>query len=253
MSTHHILDLALRLWPEVRDRSHVSDPAMLDELLTSLGQPGAPGYDCGLSTTFSCFDPAEAARLTLPTGEEIISDPEARLVGHVIVTRTLLAAGLHVDQRVVGAMADAYALSWAIIPSRRDLSASTLACTLWLIALDPRSSSDRPLPVSLNSPCCADPERWDPDYPLFSHYDIRERAIDWSVFASGGPARRSGCSIWTIVEPLLGLDSDNRVRIALASYAEAAESDQTSGGAAAMLERGRIAAMLQGSLGLTGA
>ena len=152
MSQSQILDLALRLWPDVRDRGAVSDLTALDELLGSLGQPGAPGYDCDLRSTFACFTPDEEAALTLPTGESTTSDAEARFIGHVLVTRTLLAAGLHVDQRVIIAMSDAYAFSWAMRPASRDLSPLALASTLWLIALDPlRLVSRRKLIVSTTS------------------------------------------------------------------------------------------------------
>jgi hypothetical protein len=252
VSQSQILDLALRLWPDVRDRGAVSDLTALDELLGSLGQPGAPGYDCDLRSTFACFTPDEEAALTLPTGESTTSDAEARFIGHVLVTRTLLAAGLHVDQRVIIAMSDAYAFSWAMRPASRDLTPLALASTLWLIALDPLSPSDRPLPMSWDAACFDDPECWDTDYRLFSHYDISERATDWAVFSSGSPERREGCSIWTVVEPLLRLDADNRVRIALVALADASDSGAGDAPAAAMLERGRIAAMLQGSLGLGG-
>lgn len=250
MSQSKVLTLALHLWPEARDSGAVSDPAALDELLASLGQPGAPGYDCGLRTTFACFAPDEDAALTLPTGESTTSDAEARFIGHVLVTRTLLAAGLHVDQRIIAAMSDAYAFSWGMRPDSRDLTPLALASTLWLIALDPLGPSDRPLPMSWDVPCFDDAERWDTDYRLFSHYDISERATDWVVFISGSPERREGCSIWTVVEPLLRLDADNRVRIALVAFADASDSAAGDAPAAAMLERGRIAAMLQGSLGL---
>lgn len=250
MSYNETLALALRLWPDARDSGAVSDPTALDELLTALGQPGALGYDCGLRSTFACFAPDEDAALTLPTGEPTTSDAEARFIGHVLVTRTLLAAGLHIDQRVVTAMSDAYAFSWGMRPASRDLSPLALASTLWLIALDPLSPSDRPLPMSWDAACFDDPERWDTDYRLFSHYDMSERATDWAVFSSGAPDRREGCSIWTIVEPLLRLDADNRVRIALSAFSDASDTDAVAASATAMLERGRIAAMLQGSLGL---
>ena len=250
MPNNEIISLALRLWPEARDAGAVSDPTALDDLLATLGQPGALGYDCGLRTTFACFAPDEQAELTLPTGESTTTDAEARFIGHVLVTRVLLAAGLHIDQRVTTAMADAYAFSWGMRPGARDLSPLALATTLWLIALDPLRSSDRPLPMSWSTPCFEDPERWDTEYRLFSHYDISERATDWAVYTSGGPDRRTGCSIWTIVEPLLRLDVDNRIRIALVAFSDASDAGAGAASAAAMLERGRIAAMLQGSLGL---
>jgi len=250
VSDNQILAQALRLWPEARDNGAVSDPAALDELLASLGQPGAPGYECGLRTTFACFGPDEEASLTLPTGESTDGHSDARFIGHVLVTRTLLAAGLHIDERVTTAMADAYAFSWGMRPNSRDLSPLALASTLWLIALDPLRASDRPLPMSWDVACFDDPERWDTDYRLFSHYDISERATDWAVFSSGPAERREGCSVWTIVEPLLRMDADNRVRIALMAFSDASDSNAGVASAAAMLERGRVAALLQGSMGL---
>jgi hypothetical protein len=250
VSDNQILALALRLWPEARDNGAVADPTALDELLVSLGQPGAPGYECGLRTMFACFAPDEDASLTLPTGEVTVSDAEARFIGHVLITRTLLAAGLHIDQRVTTAMADTYAFSWGMRPGSRDLSPLALASTLWLIALDPLRASDRPLPMSWDVACFDDSERWDTDYRLFSHYDISERATDWAVFSSGPAERREGCSVWTIVEPLLRMDADNRVRIALVALSDASDASVGGVSAAAMLERGRVAALLQGSLGL---
>lgn len=250
MADHEALTLALELWPAARDRGAVDDPSALDRLLDTLGQPGAVGYDCGLRTTFACFAPDEDAALTLPTGEETTTDEEARFIAHVLVTRTLLAAGLHVDQRVTNAMAAAYALSWTASGGRYGQTPLALATSLWLVALDPISISDRPIAIDWDYPCFQDPERWDLDYRLFSHYDIRENAIDWSVYASGSPDRREGCSIYSIVEPLLRMNEDNRVRIALGTYAQAQDAAAESAPAAAMLERGRIAAMLQGNVDL---
>jgi hypothetical protein len=250
VSDSSTLDLALRLWPEARDRGRVDDPNALDELLATQGRPGAPGYDCGLRRTFACFAPDVEAGLTLSTGERTTSDAEARFIAHVLVTRTLLAAGLHIDDRVTGAMGATYGLTWTVIAGRHDRSPLALATTLWLVSLDPLSDSDRPLPINWDPACFDDPERWDPEYRLFSHYDVRERAIDWAVYVSADPTRREGCSIWTIVEPLLRLDEDNRVQLALAAYAQAADGPTEGVGAAAMLERGRIAAMLQGHISL---
>lgn len=250
MADHEILTLALALWPAARDRGAVDDPSALDQLLATAGQPGAAGYDCGLRTTFACFAPDEDATLTLPTGEQTTSDAEARFIAHVLVTRTLLAAGLHVDQRVTAAMGAAYAFSWTASGGRYGQTPLALATTLWLVALDPLSVSDRPITIDWDVPCFQDPDRWDLDYRLFSHYDIRENAIDWSVYASGAPDRREGCSVYSIVEPLLRMDEDNRVRIALSAYSQAQDTAAESAPAAAMLERGRIAAMLQGNVSL---
>jgi hypothetical protein len=237
--------LALELWPVARDRGAVEDPSALDRLLECLGQPGAPGYKCGMRNTFACFPPDEEASLTLPTGESTTSDDEARFIGHVLVTRTLLGAGLHVDQRVIGAMGAAYASSWAAHGGRYGQTPLALATSLWLIALDPLIISDRPIPIDWDSDCFGDPDRWDPDYRLFSHYDISERAIDWAVYVSGAVDRRGDCSIYSIVEPLLRME-DTRVDLALSNYGQAQDAVSESAPAAAMLDRGRIAALLQG-------
>jgi hypothetical protein len=246
MSTSPILDLALRLWPQARDAGAVDDPSDLDTLLDAQGQPGAPAFDEGVRGTFACFAPGEPAELTLPTGEQTTSDAEARFVGHLLVTRTLLAAGLHVDERVTAAMSDAYALSWtARDSSRYGQTPLALALSLWLVALDPQGASDHPLAIDWSAPAFADAERWDLEYRLFSHYDVRERAIDWATYVSADPARHAGCSVFTIVEPLLRMAQDPRVRIALAQFSESADRGGGRAPAAAMLERGRVAALLQ--------
>lgn len=247
MTDPHPLALALKLWPSVRDLGAVEDPADLDRLMDSLGQPGAPGYECGVRNTFACFAPDEAASLTLPTGETTTSDEEARFIGHVLVTRALLGAGLHVDQRVVGAMGAAYALSWTALGGRYGQTPLALATSLWLIAFDPLRISDRPIPIDWDADCFNDPDRWDLDYRLFSHYDISESAIDWAVYVAGAADRREGCSIYSIVEPLLRME-DSRVDLALSTYGHAQDAVSASAPAAAMLERGRIAALLQGHL-----
>jgi hypothetical protein len=55
MVNSKVLDLALRLWPQVRDRGQVDDPADLDLLLATQGQPGAFGYEGGVRGTFAAF------------------------------------------------------------------------------------------------------------------------------------------------------------------------------------------------------
>ncbi len=248
------LDLAVQLWPGVRDGAPVSDPAALDTLLAAQGQPGAPGRDCGLTTTFACFAPGEAAALTLPSGERSRSDDEARFLGHLLVTRTLLAAGLAVDERVARASAATHALSWTTeggAPYHQTPLA--LAVSLWLIALDPQARSDHPLPIDW-SPACFERDWWDHEYRLFSHYDVRERALDWCAYASLDAARHEGCAGWTIAEPLLRMETDSRARMALPQLAAHAAVSATGDGegkplpAAAALERGRIALLVQGYL-----
>ena len=249
MSEHAVLDLALRLWPGVRDGAGVEDPGNLDVLLAALGQPGAYGADCGLTSTFACFEPGEEAALALPTGERSTSDEEARMVAHLAVTRTLVAAGLGHDDRVVRAMTAAYALTWATEGGGNYHSTPlVLGLSLWLVALDPQTTSDRPLPIDWSASCF---ERgwWDPEYRLFSHYDIRERALDWAAYVAREPERHEGCLPWTIAEPLLRIGGDSRVAIALPMLAESAEAGTgVALPAAASLEQGRIALLVQGYL-----
>ena len=241
------LDLALRLWPQVRDSRSVDDPTDLDTLLATQGRPGAAGYDCGERHTFACFPHEQSPEFTMPTGEPA-SAAEARFVAHTLVARTLLGAGLHVDPRVTAAMGATYALSWTANGGDYRQTPLALASTLWLIALDPLSTSDRPIAIDWEAACYDDPERWDPDYRLCSHYDVRERALDWTVYVSGDPQRRAGVSRWTIIEPLLSMESDDRVGFALSQLSEAEDPSQETAPAAVMLERSRVAALLQGYL-----
>lgn len=249
MSEISNLDLALQIWPELRDGAPVKDPNTLDKLLATQGAPGAPGYDCGLTNTFACFTPEEPAHLTLPTGEQSSSDYEARFLGHLIVTRTLLAAGLTFDPRVIQGLATAHALSWTTeggTPYHQ--TPLTLATSLWLIALDPQSRSDQPLPIDW-SPSCFESDWWDPDYRLFSHYDVRERALDWCAYITIDPDRHTGVSAWTIAEPLLRLEGDSRARMTLPQLPN--HDDLSTGDplpAAAALERNRIALLLKSYL-----
>jgi len=239
------LAIALRLWPQARDRGTVDDPEDLDRLLATLGQSGAPGFADGVVHTFACFPPTAAATLTLPTGERPATDEAARFMGHVLVTRVLLAAGLSIDRRVSEALAAACALSWARrLGGHYGRTPLEMATALWLPALDPDGASDRPLPIDWSPACYANEELWDPDYRLFSHYDIRERALDWAMWVAFDPARRAGVSLWTIVEPLLRLAEDGRARYVLAQLA-AGEDSGESAPAAAMLERHRIATLLR--------
>lgn len=251
MSEYPTLDLALRLWPGVRDGRPVEDPADLDALLATQGQPGAPGHDCGLTETFACFEPGDAAALVLPSGEPSATDEEARLLGHLLVTRTLIAAGLALDDRVVRAMSAAYALSWTTEGGAPyHTTPLVLAVSLWCVMLDPLSDSDRPLPIGWSA-ACFERDWWDPDYRLFSHYDVRERALDWAAYVARDPARHPGCVGWTIAEPLLRSSADSRVGLALPQLAAGAEGRSTEGAplpAAASLERGRIALLVQGYL-----
>ena len=82
--------------------------------------------------------PAPRAALTLPSGEASTSDEEARLLAHLLVARTLVAAGLALDERVVRAMSAAYALSWTTEGGAPyHTTPLVLAVSLWLVALDP--------------------------------------------------------------------------------------------------------------------
>ncbi|MDA0271466.1 MAG: hypothetical protein O2798_10285 [Chloroflexi bacterium] len=242
MTHSDVLSLAIRLWPGARDTGQVADPADLDVLLAAQGQPGAPGYEGGVRGTFACFAPDEEATLTLSTGEHAVSDAEARLLGHLLVTRVLMAAGLHIDRRVQRAVGDAYAVTWCVKGGYR-ASPLALANSIWLVALDPLHRSDRPIPIDWSPEAYQDAALWNLDYRLFSHYDIRERALDWTVYASLDPKRHAGCSIWTIVEPLLRLDDDRSFQ-ALSVFAEASD-EESDVPAAAILDRGRIAALLR--------
>ena len=247
MSTSPVLDLAIRLWPQVRDRGAVDDPNDLDTLLAAQGRPGAPGFEGGVRRTFACFPPEEDATFVLPTGERPRDDADARLIAHLVVTRTLLGAGLSVDRRVQGAMGDAYAMTWAV-RGAYGASPLALATSMWLAALDPQQSSDHPLPIDWAPAYYQDAERWDVDYRLFSHYDIRERMLDWATFASGSPARHPGCSVWTLVEPLMRI-TDGRAQIALAQFGDASdEESEEAVPAAAVLDRARISALLRAYL-----
>lgn len=246
------LDLALRLWPTVRDGQPVEDPGDLDRLLATQGQAGAAYLDAGVQHTFAAFAPDAAAEVTLPTGEQSQSDGEARFLAHLLVTRTLLAAGLHVDPRVVAAMSDAYALTWTVIGGDYVQTPLALATSLWLVALDPAGASDRPLPIDWAPEVFQDPAHWDLDYRLFSHYDIRERALDWAVFAASHPDERPSVSSFALVEPLLRLTEDARAATALAAVEESGGGADAPASAAAMLERGRIAALLQAYVSAAG-
>lgn len=243
MASNEILDLALRLWPQARDQGTVIDPNDLDRLLAAQGLPGAPGYEGGVRSTFACFGPDEVATFTLPTGEQPPSDEAARFLAHVLVTRTLLGVGLSIDERVEGAMTSAYALSWMAIVGGYHQPPLALAATLWLVALDPLSTSDRPLAIDWSAPLYQG-GWWDPDDRLFSHYDVRERALDWAAYVSYDTSRLQGCSIWTLVEPLLRLERDDRARLALSQLASASDAGEQAG-AAAMLERNRVANLLR--------
>jgi hypothetical protein len=231
MSDSELVDLALRLWPQVRDHGTVDNPDDLDRLIDAQGLPGAPAVERGLLHTFACFAPDAAAVLALPTGERM--------------TRTLLGAGLAVDERVAAALTEAHALSWVTSGGgNHHQSAVALAVSLWLIALDPLSDSDRPLSIPWGVDLFNDVSRWDPDERLFSHYDVRERALDWAAYVSYDGSRHAGVSRWTIMEPLLRMERDDRARLALSQFFAADDSGEPAR-ASAMLERNRIAGLMR--------
>ncbi len=246
MTNSSILDIALRLWPQVRDQGTVQDPSDLDLLLATQGQPGAHAYADGVRSSFGCFAPDEEASLTLPTGERIDDDDDARFIGHVLITRTLLGAGLHIDRRVQQAMGHAYAVTWCV-DGPYDAPARCLAATLWLVALDRNRNSDRPLPIDWDAEFFQDATRWDLEYRIFSHYDMRERALDWATYVSVDSARHTGVSIWTIIEPLLRLN-DARAHLALAQLSESSDEAEENTSAASMLERARVDSQLRAFL-----
>ncbi|MEI7926656.1 MAG: hypothetical protein WCI61_10795, partial [Chloroflexota bacterium] len=125
-----------------------------------------------------------------------------------------------------------------------DASPLALGASIWLAALDPQQSSDRPLPIDWAPAFYQDAERWDVDYRLFSHYDIRERILDWISFASVAPSRHPGVSVWTLAEPLMRIP-DGRSQTVLAVFAEASDETETPIPAAAMLDRARVAGLLR--------
>ncbi len=249
MSDPGVLDLALRLWPQARDHGTAGDPADLDRLLDAIGQPGAPGYDCGLRNTFACFAPDEVAGFTLPTGERPDSDASARFIAHLLVTRTLLAVGLAIDERVMGALTEAHALSWLTVggPPYHQTPLA-LATAAWLVVFDPLSSSDRPLPLDWSAACFEQWGWWDPEERLCSHYDVRERVLDWAAYISYTGGRHPGVSRWTVVEPLLRLERDTRAQLALSQLSMGDDAGERAP-ALALLERSRIAGLLRGYLG----
>lgn len=245
MPDSELVSLALRLWPGIRDRGTVDDPSDLDRLMDAQGLPGAPGVERGLRYTFACFPPDVAASLTLPTGERIEDDADARYIAHLLVTRTLLGVGLAVDERVLGALTEAHALSWvATGGGNYHQSPVALAVSLWLVVLDPLSDSDRPLPIDWTADLYNDVARWDPDERLFSHYDLRERALDWAAYISYDASRHAGVSRWTVMEPLLRMERDVRARLALSQLLSADDTGERAP-ASAMLERNRIAGIVR--------
>ena len=233
------VDLALEIWPGLRDGNNLEDLSDLDILLESQGIPTAYGSSEGISATFGGFTESVSQAVTLPTGETTSSLEEAQLLCHMVVTRTLMSAGLVVDRRVQEAMGQAYANTWCV---KGDYTTTplVLSASLWLVALDPQNHSDTPLPIDWTAPIYENSLVWDTEYRLFSHYDIKERALDWAVHVSHDNERHQGCSRWNIIEPLLRIE-DERAGLAVTNFLNQLEEDTENISARYIIERSRIA------------
>ncbi len=233
------IDVALEIWPDLRDGNNLQDLSHLDILLGSLGIPTAYGSSEGISTTFGGFTESASPTVTLPTGETTTSLEEAKLLCHIVVTRTLMSAGLDVDRRVQEAMGQAYANTWCVKGDYKT-TPLVLSASLWLIALDSQSHSDTPLPIDWSASIYENSLFWDTEYRLFSHYDIKERALDWVVHVSHENERHQGCSRWNIIEPLLRIE-DERADLAVTNFLNQLEEDAENISARYIIERSRIA------------
>ncbi len=233
------IDIALEIWPVLRNGNNLEDLSHLDILLESRGISTAYGRTEGISATFGGFVEPVYSSITLPTGETTSSLEEAKLLCHIIVTRTLMSAGLDVDRRVQEAMGQAYANTWCV---RGDYNTTplVLGTSLWLIALDSQNHSDTPLPIDWNASMYENSMIWDTEYRLFSHYDIKERALDWAVHVSHENERHRGCSRWNIIEPLLRIE-DERAELAVANFLNQLEENTENLSAKYIMERSRIA------------
>ena len=107
-----VLQLALRLWPQVRDHGVVDDPGDLDQLIAAQGGAGRPRLRMRSAPhLLVLFRRTRRRGSRSPPASSPDSDDSARFIAHLLVTRTLLAAGLSIDERVDRAMCEAYALS----------------------------------------------------------------------------------------------------------------------------------------------
>ena len=241
--TKTTIEIIFDIWPSLRDGHEIRDMAVLDHLLSLFGGENAFEAARGLNSTFSGFTNDDNQQISLPTGESTCTPDEAKLLAHILITRLLIGAGLHVDRRVQGALGDAYANTWCVKGEYRT-TPLVLAHSLWLIALDPQNHSDTPLAIDWEPIYYQDSDGWDLNYRLFSHYDVKERALDWAVHVSQSPDRYVGCSRWNIVEPLIRIN-DERAHLAIKGLSDTIDIEIEGIGAAEILERSRISALLE--------
>tara|TARA_Y100001970_G_scaffold89710_1_gene113078 strand:+ start:9313 stop:10062 length:750 start_codon:yes stop_codon:yes gene_type:complete len=235
-----LIDSMQSAWAEVRDSGSLTNVGILDELLERIGKEGAPGYECGVINTFSVFSPDEDAKIILVTGEETSSDAEARFIGNLLAIRLFLAAGFIFDAKIISALSSTYGLSWTKkIGGNYGHSSLSLATSLWLIALDPKPESDEPFNIDWDLQCFNNDELWDLDYNLFSHYDIKERMLDWCIYAINNDDIIQDISIFTILEPLLHLQNDSRAKIVIDKFSDLNDHHESKS-ASAMVEKKRI-------------
>lgn len=77
------------------------------------------------------------------------------------------------------------------------------------------------------------------DYNLFSHYDIKERMLDWCIYAINNDDIIQDISIFTILEPLLHLQNDSRAKIVIDKFSDLNDHHESKS-ASAMIEKKRI-------------
>lgn len=241
--TKTTIEIVLDTWPSIRDGQVSNDISLLDQLLSLFGEKNAFGVEQGIDSTFSGFADEDNQRIVLPSGEFTSTPNEAKLLAHILITRLLVAAGLHVDRRVQGALGDAYANTWCV-KGEYITTPLVLAHSLWLIALDPQNHSDIPLAINWDPTYYQNSGAWNLGYRLFSHYDVKERALDWAVHVSQSPDRYVGCSRWNIVEPLIRIN-DERAHLAIKQLSDTVDKEIEGIGAAEILERSRIFGLLE--------
>jgi len=241
--TKTIIEKVFDIWPSIRDGQAISDISVLDHLLNLLSERNAFGVEQGINNTFSGFTNEDDQSIVLLSGESTHTPDEAKLLAHILITRLLVGAGLHVDRRIQGALGDAYANTWCV---RGEYSTTplVLAHSLWLIALDPQNHSDIPLAINWEPTYYQNSEVWDLDYRLFSHYDVKERALDWAAYVSHSSERYSGCSRWNIIEPLIRIN-DERAHLAIKQLSDSIDPETEGIGVAEILERSRISRLLE--------
>ena len=67
--------------------------------------------------------------------------------------------------------------------------------------------------------------------------------MDWAVHVSQSPDRYVGCSRWNLVEPLIRIN-DERAHLAIKGLSDTIDIEIEGIGAAEILERSRISALL---------